>query len=104
MRSRRERRDRLEALLAAIDGDAIAQAQALALREPLVVRPLRLALEVVHAERIGREQAVVARVPPRRMTDVPGMVEQRDADRAAFDGAAVVDEPRALAPDRRAGD
>src|ERR1035437_3382989 len=56
------------------------------------------ALEIVLAERIGREQPVVTHMPPGRVARVLGMVENRDADRLALDGAVVITPLRPFAP------
>src|SRR5256885_1859799 len=49
-------------------------------------------------ERIRREQAVIARVPPDRMPRILGMIQYRDADLLLADLPGVVAPRRRLAP------
>ena len=67
-------------VVAFVQVEAIAEREALARRDHQVARAGRFLFEIVDAERIGGEQAVIPHMPPGRMLRVRGMIEDGDAD------------------------
>src|SRR5439155_24987416 len=59
---------------------------------------VRQAFEIMLAKRIGREQAVIAHMPPGGMPRVLRMIENRDADSLSSHGAVIITPVGAFAP------
>src|SRR5687767_8156895 len=84
--------------VAFVDVEAVFESHALPRIDFQVTRALGFLLEIVNAKGICRKQSVVAHVPPRGMTRVAGMVEDRDAQRFPFYWPRVIAPRRLLAP------
>ena len=76
----------------------VAEGYALALGNGEIAGSFGLTFEVVDAEGIGGEEAVVSDVPPGGMAGIGGVIEDGDADSLAVDGAAVIAPGGAFAP------
>ena len=82
-----------------MEKNAVAEILLFAFLEFEVADALFLALKVVNAERVRGDEAVVAGVPPRRMTQIIRVIKDGNADRVAIDLAPVIDPLGALAPE-----
>src|SRR5437867_1923857 len=87
-------------LVAPVYVKAIAERRALAGFDFHVARALRLLFEIVDTEWIGRKEPVIAHVPPRGITRVVRVIEDRDADRLAIHGPVIINPLGPLAPGR----
>lgn len=85
--------------LPVVEHKAGAESQILAIAEGKGAAVLGPALfEVRNAERIRGDKPIVAGVPPRRVPQILGVIEDGNGDHVAIDGGPVGDPLRTLAP------
>jgi hypothetical protein len=85
--------------IAFMENKPVAQRKALSVGDRKIAGAGRLAVfEIVDAERIGGDEAVLPGVPPCRMARILGMIENRHANGLALDLRPVIDPVRALRP------